>query len=98
MIKMIQFIFIVILMAGLVHPSYANDEQEMFLDAKKLCVEQEWIEAMKYQLAVRLAPAFGKEQKLVALAPLASSMLENMLDWDNEHADLSVIPDTRFNQ
>lgn len=59
---------------------------------------QEWIEAMKYQLAVRLAPAFGKDQKLASLGPLASSMLETMLEWDNEHADLSVIPDTGFNQ
>ena len=54
---------------------------------------QEWIEAMKYQLAVRLAPAFGKDQKLASLAPLASSMLESMLEWDNEHTSLSVTPD-----
>ena len=48
----------------------------------------EWLEAITYQLAVRLAPAFGKDQKLTVLAPMASIMLESMLNWDNEVTSL----------
>lgn len=53
----------------------------------------EWLEALTYQLAVRLAPAFGKEQKVAQLIlPMAISMLDDLLDWDTETASLYLMP------
>jgi len=44
---------------------------------------QEWLECLKYQLAVRLAPEYG-----VALKPevgnLAAALMDNLMGWDNE--------------
>lgn len=54
----------------------------------------EWLECLTYQLAVRLAPAFGKDQKAIAaIAPLASTMLKNMLDYDRELSSVYIQPD-----
>lgn len=56
---------------------------------------QEWLEVLTYQLAVRLAPAFGKDQKLIAtIAPLASTLLENILNWDTEATSIYLQPDS----
>ncbi len=57
---------------------------------------QEWLEVLTYQLAVRLAPAFGKDQKLIAtIAPIAQILLQSMLDWDSEKDSVNFIPDGR---
>lgn len=55
----------------------------------------EWLEVMAYQLAVRLAPAFGREDKLDALASMASIMLKQKLDWDTEITSMTIMPDIR---
>ena len=56
----------------------------------------EWLECLTYQLAVRIAPAYGKDKKLIAtIGPLASSMLQNMLDWDTENTSVMLQPDRR---
>ena len=58
---------------------------------------QEWLEAITYNLAVRLAPMFGKDQKaLQMIAPMAAQMLQDVKMWDNENGSLSVTPDRRF--
>lgn len=45
----------------------------------------EWLETLTYQLALRLASAFGKDEKVMGLlVPIAGRMLENMLDYDVE--------------
>ncbi len=52
----------------------------------------EWLECITYQLAYRLAPAFGKDKNMVQ--PEASAMLTDMLDWDSETNSLYIQPDT----
>lgn len=53
---------------------------------------QEWLDALTYNLAVRLAPAFGKQQKLQSLAPLAEKFKQDMLDYDHEKGSVTIIP------
>ena len=56
----------------------------------------EWLEVMTYQLAVRVAPAFGKDEKSMALLiPMASAMLEDMLNWDTEVTPIKLMPNLR---
>lgn len=55
---------------------------------------QEWLECTTYQLAVRLAPAFGKDAKVMTmLAPMASAMLEDMKNWDQEIGSVFLVPE-----
>lgn len=53
----------------------------------------EWLECIVYQLAYRIAPAFGKNKNMVQ--PEASSMLADMLDWDQEIGTVQIVPDHR---
>jgi len=54
----------------------------------------EWLECATYQLAIRLGPAFGKTEKTMrTIVPLASIMLEDLLNWDSEVAGVSFSPD-----
>lgn len=54
----------------------------------------EWLEALTYQLAIRLGPAFGKTQKTMqALLPLASQMLNDLLVWDTDLPSIAMMPD-----
>lgn len=56
----------------------------------------EWLEALTYQLAVRLGPPFGKDQRTMgSILPLASSMLEDLLNWDAEISEVEMVPDLR---
>lgn len=52
----------------------------------------EWFSALQYQLAVRLAPGYGKSDKLATLLPMASAMLENVKEWDNEVNSIQLMP------
>lgn len=53
----------------------------------------EWLDALVYNLAVRVAPAFGRDQKIIAtLAPMALSYLNDLLDYDNEHTSIQIQP------
>lgn len=53
----------------------------------------EWLEALTYQLAVRLARPFGKASALQDLLPIASTMLDDLLAWDNEIGTMDMTPD-----
>lgn len=53
----------------------------------------EWFGALQYQLAVRIAPGYGKSERLATLMPMASSMLQNAKDKDNELAYVKFSPD-----
>jgi len=50
----------------------------------------EWLECITYQLAYRLAPAFGKDKNVVQ--PEASLMLDDLLNWDTEVTSLKLMP------
>lgn len=52
----------------------------------------EWLEPLTYQLALRVGTIFGKEQKAATIAPLAQSMLKNLLDWDTEITSVTFQP------
>lgn len=57
----------------------------------------EWLEPITYQLAVRVGPAFGKDQKVIkVLMPMASTMLENLKDWDCEITSVFIGPDLGY--
>lgn len=54
----------------------------------------EWLEPLTWQLALRLCPAFGKDQRMVnSIQPMASAMLEGLLDWDAEVTSVNFQPD-----
>lgn len=53
----------------------------------------EWLEAITYQLALRLARPFGKASAANDILPMASMMLQNLLDWDAEIDCVSFSPD-----
>lgn len=52
----------------------------------------EWLEVLTFQLAIRLATPFGKEQKAAYLVPFASQMLNDLLDWDCEVSSITFQP------
>lgn len=56
----------------------------------------EWLECLTYQLAIRLAPAFGKDQKLQMLLPMASMMYDTMLEWDSEVNSIQFSPNRYY--
>lgn len=54
----------------------------------------EWQEPLTLQLAVRLAPAFGKDQKVLSvISPLAQQALIALKSWDSEITSFSTVPD-----
>ncbi len=59
----------------------------------------EWIEVLTYQLAIRLAPRYGKEAKVAQLiAPQGMALLQQALDWDSEIGSMYLQPQThRYN-
>lgn len=52
----------------------------------------EWLEALTFQLAIRLGTPFGKEAKVQSLLPMASAMLGDLLDWDCEVSSITFQP------
>lgn len=53
----------------------------------------EWLEPITFQLAIRIGPAFGRDQRATLLAPMAENMLSQLIDWDNEITSIRFIPD-----
>ena len=54
----------------------------------------EWLECLTYQLAVRLAPAFGKANVLPSLMPIAKELFESVSSFDTEINSISIMPDS----
>lgn len=53
----------------------------------------EWLETLTWQLAIRLAPAYGREQKAAQLIiPLGAELLMGVSDWDAEVDTISFQP------
>lgn len=53
----------------------------------------EWLEAITYNLAVRLTTAYGKEAKLQVLAPLARDFLDDAIREDSESTAVKFRPE-----
>lgn len=53
----------------------------------------EWLECLTYQLATRLAPAFGKANMLQSISPLAEALYEKVMSFDCEAGSISMMPD-----
>lgn len=54
---------------------------------------QEWLECLVYNLAMRIAPAFGKDEKLLAtLAPMAQASLQSLISYDQETTSIQLVP------
>ncbi len=53
----------------------------------------EWLECLTYQLATRLAPAFGKANMLQSISPLAEALYEKVMGFDCEAGSISMMPD-----
>ncbi len=56
-------------------------------------VPQEWLLALSYNLAVYMAPFYGKYTELPAIKALADELKHNVLWYDNEISALSFEPD-----
>lgn len=54
---------------------------------------QEWLEAITYQLATRLAGPYGKADRLKDILPLASVMLNDILAWSSEVSMVQAYPE-----
>lgn len=72
--------------------TYRRSLEDMDSGTNDFDFPQEWLDALTYNLAVRLAPAFGKQQKLQSLAPLAERFKQDMLDWDHEKGSVTILP------
>ncbi len=55
----------------------------------------EWLECLTYQLATRLAPAFGKAAMLQAISPLAEALYEKVSSFDCEIGSIKIQPEMR---
>lgn len=51
---------------------------------------QEWLDAIVYNLAVRIAPFYSKYEEMNSLAPLAVSLLDKVLTFDNDPSDIII--------
>lgn len=58
----------------------------------------EWLEALTYNLAVRIAPAYGKVLSRTApeILMIAQSSLQDMQAWDSEEGSVRITPNNRF--
>ena len=57
----------------------------------------EWLETITYNLALRMASAFGKDQKVMPLIlPIATTLLLQMRAWDTESGSLYLMPDKHY--
>lgn len=55
----------------------------------------EWLEALTFNLAVRMAPAYGKYQEAQMLLPYAMAMLKDNIDYDQEMTSIKFKFDPR---
>lgn len=54
----------------------------------------EWSQALTYNLAMMIAPAYGKGAEVVqTIGPMAQSFKQDILNWDNEKESMFLLPD-----
>lgn len=56
----------------------------------------EWLECLVYQLAVRLAPQFGKSNMLESIGPMAKDLYDKVSGFDQEPASIKFMPDISY--
>lgn len=73
--------------------TYSRIMEDLDSSTDNFDLPQEWLEVLKYQLAVRIASAFGKAQLVMTLlAPMASAMLDEMIKYDDDSEIISITP------
>lgn len=72
----------------------ALEDLDAFTD--DLDFPSEYLDALVYNLAERVAPMFGKEAKLERIGPMAAALLQSTMDADQEDVEVDVIPDLGF--
>ncbi len=75
---------------NLVKFTYQRQIADMDAITDNVDFPQEWIDAIVYNLAVRLAPYYGRFQEMTALLPFATALLENCMLFDNEPQSLTM--------
>lgn len=70
--------------------TYARSLEDVVNSAEELDVPTEWLEAVVWQLALRLAPQYGRLAAMQAIVPIASTMLSDLNNWDNENEYIDV--------
>lgn len=70
--------------------------QDITATTNTIDVPQEWLETIKYGLAVRLAPMYGyPTQERTLLLREYNQMLKDNLDWDREQESIYFQPEMR---
>lgn len=74
--------------------SYVRRIQDMASGTDTPDLPQEWLECLTYNLAVRIAPAYGiSTQKLNPdISAVASVSLQELTLWDSEESSLHIVP------
>lgn len=73
---------------------YMRTLEDIDATTNNLYFPDEWLEAITYNLAVRLASAFSKESKLQVIAPMASLTLDDAKRADDTDPTISFYPGT----
>lgn len=78
--------------------SYTREIQDFDTASDNADFPVEWLETITYNLAVRVAPAFGMSLSKVNpdLIQLATSTLAEMRSWDSENGSVFIVPDYRW--
>lgn len=79
-----------------IHIAYQSPIEDMDASTDELDFPQEWYEAVKYGLAVRLAPVYGLDINRYQLLKLMSDeVLQLALSWDTEQESIYFRVDDR---
>lgn len=76
-----------------VHFTYERYIEDMISLINTPDFPQEWLEPITWQLALRLGVAYGKKQRVSEILPIASMMLQNILDADVEITSIFSSPE-----
>jgi uncharacterized protein YaiI (UPF0178 family) len=78
--------------------SYVRRIQDFDASSDTPDLPQEWLEPITYNLAVRVAPAFGIniQKKDPSIAVIAAQSLMDMMLWDSEEGSVHIVPNYRF--
>jgi hypothetical protein len=82
------------------HISYQKSIQDFDGAADDPDFPQEWLEAITYNLAARVAPAYGLTLSKVNpdILGIAQSSLANAELWDTEEGSVRIVPNNRFDE
>jgi len=80
--------------------SYTRVINSIDTGSNTLDLPVEWLEALTYNLSVKIAPAFGLSLSKVNpdLIQMAQTSLLEMRSWDSEEGSVFIVPDYRWDQ